>query len=54
MDGDVVYSFVHVVDIYFGLTGIINEQIRYKFASLLLIENAANWYDMKNYSSNAT
>ena len=45
MDGDIVCSFVHAVDTYFGLTGIINEQTRHKFASLLLIEDAENWYD---------
>ena len=54
MDGDTGRSFVHAVDIYFSLTGIINEQTRYKFASLLLIEDAENWYDMRNYTSNAT
>ena len=54
MDGYTVQSFVHAVDPYFGLIGIINEQTRYKFASLPLIEDAANWYDTKNYTSNAT
>ena len=34
--------------------GIINEQTRHKFSSLLLIEDAANWYDMRNYTSNTT
>ena len=34
MDGDTVYSFVHTLDTYFGLIGIINEQAKYKFASL--------------------
>ena len=52
IDGDTVCSFVHMVDTYFGLTGIINEQTRYKFASLLLIKDAANWHDTKNYTSN--
>ena len=54
MDGDSVRSFLHMVDTYFGLTGIINEQTRHKFASLLLIDDAENWYDTKNYTSNAT
>ena len=54
MDGDTGCSFVYMVDMYFGLTGIINEQTRHKFASLLLIEDAENWYDTKNYTSNAT
>ena len=45
MDGDTVYSFVHEVDTYFGLIGIINEQIKHKFSSLLLIDNAVNWYE---------
>ena len=43
MDDDTVCSFVHVVDTYFGLTGIVNKQIRHKFASFLLIEDAENW-----------
>ena len=54
IDGDPVCSFVHVEDMYFGLTGIINEQTRHKFASLLLIEDAVNWYDMRNSTSSAT
>ena len=54
MDGDTICSFVRMVDTYFGLTGIINEQTRHKFASLLLIEDAANWYDTRNYTSYAT
>ena len=54
IDGNTVCSFLYAVDTYFGLTGIINEQTRHKFASLLLIEDAANWYDMRNYTSNAT
>ena len=45
MDGDIIRSFVHAVDTHFGLTGIINEQTRHKIASLLLIEDAVNWYD---------
>ena len=54
MDGDTVCSFLHMVDTYFGLTGIINGQIRHKSACLLLIEDAENWYDRRNYTSNAT
>ena len=54
IDGDTVHSFVHAVDMYFGLTGIINEQNRHKSASLLLIEDAENWYDTRNNTSNAT
>ena len=54
IDGDTVYSFVYAVDIYYGLTGIINEQTRNKLASLLLIEHAANWYNMRNFICNAT
>ena len=54
MDGDTVHSFMHAVDMYFGLTGIINELTRHKFASLLLIEDAENCYDIKSYTSNAT
>ena len=54
MDGDTVRSFVHAIDTYFGLTSIINEQTRYKFASLLLIKDAENWYGTKNYTSNDT
>ena len=45
MDGDTFHSFVRMLDTYFGLPGIINEQTRHKFASLLLIEDAENWYD---------
>ena len=54
MDSDTICSLVYAVDTYFGLTFIINEQIRHKFASLLLIENAANYYDKRNKTSNAT
>ena len=54
MDGDTICSFVYVVETYLGLPGIINEQTRHKFASLLLIEDAENWYDTKNYTSNTT
>ena len=54
MDGDTVCSFVHMVDMYSGLTSIINKQTRHKFASLLLIEEAENWYNTRNYTSNAT
>ena len=43
-----------MVDMYFGLTGIINERTSHKFASLLLIEAVENWYATKNYISNAT
>ena len=45
---------MYAIDMYFGLTDIINEQTRNKFASILLIEDAANWYDMRNYTSNTT
>ena len=54
MDSDTTHSFVRVVDMYCGPTGIINEQNRHKFASFLLIENAENWYDVRNYTSNTT
>ena len=47
MDGDIVHSFKRMVDTCFALTGIIKEQTRHKFASLLLTEDAANWYDMR-------
>ena len=40
INGDTVSSFMHMVDTYFDLTGIINKQTRHKFASLLLIEDA--------------
>ena len=53
MDNNTVYNLVHAVDTYFGLTGIINEQTRHRFASLLIIEDAENWYDTKKYTSNA-
>ena len=45
MDGGTVHIFVHAVDTYFGVIGTINEKTRHKFASLLMIENAANWYE---------
>ena len=54
MEGDTICSFVSVVDIYFGLTGIFNEWTKHKFTSLLLIEDAANCYDTRNYTFNAT
>ena len=54
MDVNTIRSFVHAVDTYFDLTGIINELTRYKYTSLLLIGAAANWYDTKNYTYNAT
>ena len=52
--GDTVCSFVCAVDTYFGLTGIINEPTRHKFASLLLIEDTANRYDTRNCTSNTS
>ena len=51
---DTVWSFVHAVDMCFGLTGIINEQTRHKFASHLPIDDAANWYDTTNCTFNTT
>ena len=54
IDSNTIFNFVYMVDMYFGLIGIINEQTRQKFASLLLIDNAANWYDSRYYTSNAT
>ena len=53
MDDDTVHRFVCAADTYFGLTGIINEQTRRKFGSLLLIEDVVNWYNTRNYASKA-
>ena len=54
MDGDTVYSFVHTVDMFFGLISVITEQTRHRFACFLLIEDAENWYGTRNYNSNDT
>ena len=53
-DNNTISSFVHIVGMYFGLTSIINQQTRHTFASLLLFEDAENWYNMRNHTSNAT
>ena len=53
MYDNTVQSFLRAVDMYFGTTSI-NKQTRYKFASLLLIEDAENWYNTRNYTFNAT
>ena len=54
MDGDTVCSCVCIVDTYFSLIDTNNEQTRHKFASLIFIKDAINWYDMRNYTLNTT
>ena len=44
IDGDSVSTFVHKVDLFFGLTNIVDEQLRANLAVSLLKEAAYTWF----------